>query len=417
MRDETGGDAVDSAPEHDRPVDKDRAVAIASGLYDALSRGASAELDELLHPDFTGCTTDGLPLELGGRYEGPEAMRREFWGRIAAHYVATAEPDDFALLDDGRLLVTGRYTGHARNGGTLDAGFAHVLSFVGGRISDLVQLTDSERWRSALPEQDDCAPAVDYTVSDGLGIVRLNRPDVRNAIDQRLADELAEVSRRCAADSELRAVLLMGNGPAFTVGGDIAEFARVQPEELPGLLRAMVTPYHDAIRTFCSLEVPVVTAVHGSVGGGGLGLLYCADIALAAEGTKFATGFCGLGLSGDGGSSWFLPRLVGPRRAAELYFEERVLDARESVEWGLVNRTVAADGLEREAMSTARRLARGPTRAYGQIRQLLWNSWSSSLPHQLAAEIEALARTGGTEDAAGAARSFIHKSTTSFQGR
>jgi 2-(1,2-epoxy-1,2-dihydrophenyl)acetyl-CoA isomerase len=420
------------------PVDGDTARQLAADLYRALGDGDRERLDQLLHPQFEGRVTAGLPLGLGGSYHGPAAMRREFWRPIAQSFAARAEPDSFGLLDDGRLLVTGRYAGHARaSGGVLDAEFTHVLSFADGRISGLVQLTDSERWHQALAGDQPAAGSspdgpgpgglgtggpgtgglrtVEFSVQDGVGVLRLNRPAARNALDQAMADDLLEVAQRCAASSGLRALLLAGNGPAFTVGGDISVFAG--PGELPGTLRRMTTPYHQALQTLASLDAPIVAAVHGAVAGGGLGLLYVADIALAAEGTRFATGFAGLGLSGDGGGTWFLPRLVGPRRAAELYLDQRVLDAREAAEWGLVSRVVPADTLQDEAMAVAHRLAQGPTRAYGEIRKLLRGSWSAPLPDQLAAEIEAIARTAATSDATGAVASFIGKSSPAFQGR
>src|SRR5437879_4703886 len=124
----------------------------ARDLYEALASGDRALLDGLLHPDFAGRTTAGLPAGLGGQYEGPEDMRRRFWGAIARHYVARAEPTEFRLLDDGRLFVRGQYTGHARQGGELNAEFIHLLSFIDGRISGLDQLTDSARWAAALGE-------------------------------------------------------------------------------------------------------------------------------------------------------------------------------------------------------------------------------------------------------------------------
>ncbi|MFI9408611.1 enoyl-CoA hydratase-related protein [Nocardia gamkensis] len=389
---------------------------MASDLYDALAAGDRARLDALLHPHFEGRTTAGMPLDLGGVYRGPDAMRRDFWGRIAQHYTARAVPAEFNWLDDGRLAVIGRYTGTARIGhGVLDAEFVHILTFSQGRISGLVQLTDSEQWCKALTP-DSGLRTLEFSVTDGIGVIRLNRPSRRNAIDQTMADDLYEVAQRCAARSDLRALAIMGNGPAFTVGGDIAVFADTEPGELSSTLRRMATPYHEALRIFAELPVPVITAVHGSVGGGGLGMMYCADVALAAEGTKFATGFTTLGLSGDGGTSWFLPRLVGLRRAQALYLG-RVLDAREAREWGLVSEVVAPDQLERIALDHAERLAAGPTAAYAEIRTLLRNSASSTLPEQLSAEIDALTRTGGTVDAARAVRSFITKSAPIFEGR
>lgn len=413
------GDRADEEPGGTVPVGRAAAVRLAGELYHALADGDRHSLDGLLHPQFEGLVTEGLPRELGGTYHGPTAMRREFWGRVAKDFVVRAEPAEFAMLDDGRLMVTGRYVGAARSGAELDAEFMHMLSFADGKISALVQLTDSERWSRALEGHDSDGEysTLEFSIDESVGVLRLNRPGVRNALNQTVADELCEAARRCAGAPGLRALLIAGNGPAFTVGGDISVFGQAAPADLPQVVRRMTERYHEALRTLSDLDVPVVAAVHGSVAGGGIGLLYVADIALAAEGTKFATGFAALGLSGDGGNSWFLPRMVGPRRAAELYFEGKVLDAHEAVEWGLVSRTVPADQLEPEATATARRLAEGPTRAYGEIRKLLRDSWSATLPRQLSDEAEALTRTAGTEDAAHAVRSFLHQITPTFKGR
>ncbi|MER5538892.1 enoyl-CoA hydratase-related protein [Streptomyces mirabilis] len=398
-------------------VRHDEKQAVAAELYRALAAGDRKRLDEILDPAFEGRITEGLPLDLGGTYGGPDAMRREFWGRIARSYDAHAEPAGFRHLDDGDLLVTGRYVGVARQGGgKLDAEFFHVLSFEGKRITGLVQLTDSARWSEALGTARPLS-TVDLRVTDGLAEVRLDRPHVRNALDQAMADDLYEVAQRLAADPEVRAVLIAGNGPVLTVGGDIAVFADNAGAGLPGKLRRMISPYHEALRILSRLDAPIVCAAHGAVAGGGLGLLYSADIVLAAEGTKFVSGFTALGLSGDGGNSWFLPRLVGPRRAAEFYLEQRVLDAHEAVEWGLATRVLPAAELADEALAVARRLAAGPTRAHGEIRRLLRESWSATLAEQLISESDAIARTAATSDASAAVTAFIDKRKPTFQGR
>ncbi|KAA9166007.1 enoyl-CoA hydratase [Amycolatopsis acidicola] len=396
-------------------MDRAAAQELATQLYRALSSGDRDGLDRLLHPAFEGHATEGLPLGLGGDYHGPAEMRREFWGRIGRSYAAHAVPAEFALLDDGRLQVRGRYQGKARGGGDLDAEFVHVLSFSDDRISGLEQLTDSGRWAEALAPVD--LETVKFTVTDGVGELRLNRPTARNALNQAAADELYEVALRCAARDDLRALLVTGEGRAFTVGGDISAFAEAEPGELPAVLRRMTSPYHEALRIFSGLEAPIVTAARGAVAGGGLGLLYVADIAFAAEGTKFATGFTGLGLSGDGANSWFLPRLVGLRRAFELYYEQRVLDADEAAEWGLVSHVVPDEALEDRAWAAVRKLADGPTRAYCEIRRLLRDSWSSTLSDQLLKETEAIVRSGATSDAGRAVEAFLAKKTPIFEGR
>lgn len=440
------------------------AAQIAADLYQALADGDQGRLAELLHQSFEGHATEGLPLGLGGAYHGPDAMCREFWGRIARSYTARVVPSEFCLLPDGRLMVTGRYAGTARSGGILDAEFVHFLTFTDGQISGLVQLTDSARWASALaagpaatshPRPGPDAPpepgsdgrptagsdgrpeagpgrrtesrsvgraphvpvTVEYSAAEGLGVIRLNRPAARNAIDEAFAADFAEAVGRCAADASARALLMCGNGPSFTVGGDVAMLARTEPGELPAKLRWLTSSYHASLQVLDSLPVPVVAAVHGAVAGGGLGLICVADIVIAAAGTKFAAGFGGLGLSGDGSGTWFLPRLAGPRRAAEFYLEQRVLTADEAVSWGLITRVVPAAELATEAGRTARELAAGPTRAWGELRTLLRRSGGTSLSEQLAAETAAQCRTAGTRDASHAIASFMAKTRPVFDGR
>ena len=426
---------------------------IATELYQVLADGDGARLAALLHPGFEGQVTEGLPLGLGGRYHGPEAMRRDFWGQIARSFEARAEPASYCPLPDGRLMVTGRYTGTARGGGRLDAEFVHFLTFSGEQVIGLVQLTDSARWASALAARTSAAPAaketaaptpaaptatpptatpavaradgdepvVGYSCDGGLGILLLNRPGARNAIDLHFVEDLQEAVQRCAADGSLRALLIRAEGPSFTVGGDAAmlaqpELAQPGPGGLAGLLRRVTTSYHASLQILDRLPVPVVAAVHGAVAGGGLGLMNVADIVLAAEGTRFATGFAGLGLSGDGGGTWFLPRLVGPRRAAELYFGQRVLEVDEALAWGLVTQLVRAEDLQAEAEAVSRQLAAGPTRAFAELKTLLRASPTARLGEQMLAETAAICRTAGTQDAANAIAGFLAKSRTDFQG-
>jgi 2-(1,2-epoxy-1,2-dihydrophenyl)acetyl-CoA isomerase len=326
-------------------------------------------------------------------------------------------------------MVTGRYAGTARSGGVLDAEFVHFLTFTDGQISGLVQLTDSARWASALAAAPAAAsplasagqaahgPAtVEYSAAGGLGVIRLNRPAARNAINEAFAADFAEAVRHCAADASVRALLICGNGPSFTVGGDVSMLAGTEPGELPEKLRRLTTSYHASLQILDSLPVPVVAAVRGAVAGGGLGLIYVADVVIAATGTKFAAGFGGLGLSGDGSGTWFLPRLVGARRAAEFYLEQRVLTAEEAASWGLISRVVPAAELAAEAKRTARQLAAGPTRAWGEIRTLLRRSDETSLSEQLAAETAAQCRTAGTRDASHAIASFMAKTRPAFDG-
>jgi 2-(1,2-epoxy-1,2-dihydrophenyl)acetyl-CoA isomerase len=394
-------------------------VSGAQRLYRALATGDREALGSLLHPDFVGHATEGLPLNMGGEHAGPEAMQRNLWWRIGRHYSVEAQVEDFRLLDDGRLHVAGHYRGQARaSGKKLDAAFIHLIGFsTDDRITSLDQLTDSAAWKDALGTN---APleAIDYSVVDGLATVCLNRPEARNAIDLRVAEETLDVARRIAADSSIRAVLICGKGPALTVGGDIDYFVQHSgPGEFGDLFARLTTPFHEAFRVLSRVDAPIVTAAHGSVAGGGLGYVYAADFVMAAENTKFVTAFAALGVSGDGGGTWHLPRLIGPRRAAEVYLRNTPIEAAEALEWGLINEVVSADELRSRATAVATELAHGPTRAFARMRALLRSSWQNDLSTQLLAETEAINATGNTADVANAIAEFSAKRRPQFTGR
>jgi 2-(1,2-epoxy-1,2-dihydrophenyl)acetyl-CoA isomerase len=395
----------------------DAKVSTAQQLYRALAAGDRKALSTLLHPDFVGHATDGLPLDMGGRHDGPEAMQRDLWWTIGRHYKVEAQPEDFRVLDDGRLFVAGHYRGEGRaSGRRLDAAFIHLIGFAAdGRIVSLRQLTDSAAWVHALGD-DLVLRTIEYSVTDGVATVCLNRPANRNAIDMRMAEETLEVARRIAADNAIRAVLICGNGPALSVGGDIDYFSSGADDQFGALLARMTTPFHEAFRVLSRIDVPIVTAAHGSVAGGGLGYVYSADLVIAAEGTKFVTAFAALGLSGDGGGTWHLPRLIGARRAAEAYLRNRPIEATEALQWGLINEIVPADQLRNRAEAVARELANGPTRGFARMRALLCDTWRNDLSTQLQAETEALRHTGDTADAARAINDFVEKRRPEFTG-
>jgi 2-(1,2-epoxy-1,2-dihydrophenyl)acetyl-CoA isomerase len=396
----------------------DPKVAAAQRLYRALAAGDKDALVALLHPDFVGHATEGLPLNMGGEHAGPEAMQQNLWWRIGRHYKAEACVDEFRTLDDGRLFVSGHYRGEGRKSGKrLDAAFIHVIGFsADGRIASLDQLTDSAAWTDALGA-DVPLETIDYSVADGVATVCLNRPEARNAINMRMGEETLDVARRIAADPGVRAVLICGNGPALSVGGDIEYFLQGRTQQFGELFARMTTPFHEAFRVLSRIDAPIVTAAHGSVAGGALGYVFAADLVVAAAGTKFVTAFAALGLSGDGGGTWHLPRLIGPRRAAQAYLRNTPIGADEALEWGMINEIVPAAELRDRAAKLAAELADGPTRGFAKMRALLRDSWRNDLSAQLLAETEAVAATGNTEDAADAIAAFAAKRKPHFIGR
>jgi 2-(1,2-epoxy-1,2-dihydrophenyl)acetyl-CoA isomerase len=242
---------------------------------------------------------------------------------------------------------------------------------------------------------------------DGIARLTLVRADARNAIDPAMVEGLADAVDGWGSS---RAVLIRAEGPAFSVGGDL-RYLGERADRLPEELDPMVALFHRALAGLAELSVPVVCSVKGAVAGGALGLLWVADVSVVAQNAKLATGFLDIGLSGDGGSTWWLPRLVGLQRARELLLTGRgTLTGAEAAEWGLVTAAVPADEVEQHAERAVRTLAARPAAAYGEVRALLARSFERDLHEGLAAEHDAMIRTAATDDARERVRGFTKRS-------
>ncbi len=258
--------------------------------------------------------------------------------------------------------------------------------------------------------------SVQLEISDDIATIRLVRPEARNAIDPRFVADLRDAVKRASAPGAARCILVLAEGDTFTVGGDLDHFT-ANAHRLGEELGAMVEPFHEALGDLAEAPLPVVCGVRGAAAGGGLGLLWAADVVIAGEDLKIATGFARIALTGDGGWSYYLPRLVGIRRAQQLVLEGRVLDAAEALEWGLVSRLVPVAEVDGEARRVAERFAIGPTAALAGQRRLLRESWGASVREQLAAELEAMRATGETADAAEGVSAFTQRRAPRFAGR
>ena len=266
---------------------------------------------------------------------------------------------------------------------------------------------------------DDTRPlrVVRYQVEQGVASIQLDRPDVGNAIDLTMAEDIYEAVFRAAADPAVRAVLLGGTGRSLSVGGDLVMMSGLDRDQLSRRLRRLVDLYHLSLERLTGIDAPVVCAVRGAAAGGALGLLYVADVVVAAEDSRFALGYGAAGLSVDGGSSWFLPRLVGLRRAQQLMLLNRRLTAAEALDWGLVTEVVPAIEVEDRARALAQQLAAGPTQAFGRMKRLLRDSWTADLPGQLSAETTQMSEAGASDDAAEGIAAFVGKRSPTFRGR
>jgi 2-(1,2-epoxy-1,2-dihydrophenyl)acetyl-CoA isomerase len=252
---------------------------------------------------------------------------------------------------------------------------------------------------------------------EGVARLTLTRGERGNAFDLDLTEGLRLGALALAADASVRAVLLTAQGPRFSVGGDIEHFLRHRPDEYPELFGDLMDRVTEALETFAALDAPIVTAVHGTVAGAGLSLVGVADIVLAAHDTTFRTAFTGIGLPGDAGVSWFLPRLVGPRRAARLMLENTPFDATDALQWGLVSELVPATELQAAAEACAARLANGPTIAFGHLRRNLAAAAGSSLGEHLHRERASTVACAASPDLVDAVDAFAHHHRPTFHGR
>lgn len=256
---------------------------------------------------------------------------------------------------------------------------------------------------------------VDLRRDGDIVTLTLDRPDAANAIDLRLATDLLAAAERCAAEPGIRAVILTGRGRMFSGGGDVPAFAAAG-EQAGGMLRDITTPLHAAIALFARMDAPLVVAVNGVAAGAGFGLALGGDVVLAAAGAKFTMAYTKIGLSPDGGSSFFLPRLVGLLQAKRLMLLNPVLGADEALALGLVSEVVADDRLMDRAREVAGQLAAGPTLAYGKVKRLLAETHRHSLERQLAMEAESISGLGATADAQEGLAAFVGKRKAAFKG-
>lgn len=257
-------------------------------------------------------------------------------------------------------------------------------------------------------------------VADGVATITLNRPDALNALSVEMMKDLSVVVHDLAARKDVAVVVVTGAGDHFMAGGDLKDFARnlhLSREARLATFKAMIVQYiNPTVELLQGLPQPVIARVRGACAGFGLSLMAGCDMAVCADNATFTTAYSAIGLSGDGGASYFLPRILGRRKAAELLLLGDRFDPAEALRIGLVNRVVAADALDDEVAKLVARLKNGPRHAYGEIKRLLADSHDNQLETQLQSEAEAFARCGATNDFAEGVTAFLEKRKAQFRG-
>lgn len=260
-------------------------------------------------------------------------------------------------------------------------------------------------------------PFLKITREGNIVILTMSQPETRNALTgNTAADEFVQACADIAKDSSIRAVVLTGEGPVFSSGGNVKDMQRYQTQQLsPEVIRE---EYRQGIqripKALYHLDVPVICAVNGPAIGAGLDLTTMCDIRIASEKATFAESFVKVGIVPGDGGAWLLPRAVGRSKAAEMAFTGEALNAQQALDCGLVSRVVPVEALMDEAMALARKIAANPGGVLRMTKRLLREGERSSLESllELSAGYQAIAHM--SPDHHEAVNAFIEKRPPQF---
>lgn len=249
-----------------------------------------------------------------------------------------------------------------------------------------------------------------------VGVIRLNAPQVLNALSSEMLIELHAAVIQ-VIESEARCLLLTGEGRAFCAGANLQAGGLGDGEsQLPPPGHVLEVHYHPLMTKLKNMEIPMVTAINGPAVGVGMSFAVMSDYAIASKDAYFLQAFANIGLVPDGGATWLLPRLVGWRRAVELSMMAERLPAETAEEWGLINKVVEGEDLIAEAMAVAEKLAKGP-RSLGLIRRLYRETWNNSYAEQFQLEVNTQMEAQKSDDNREGVQAFLEKRDAQFTGK
>ena len=234
-----------------------------------------------------------------------------------------------------------------------------------------------------------------FEEKNGVATIRMNRPEELNALNIPMAKELCRATAHCATEKRIRAVILTGTGRAFCAGGDVKDMAgHLQETGRPDLfLRDLALHLHSFVSEMVRMPKPVIAAVNGISAGAGFSMCLACDLSFAVEGARFVMAYTNIGLVPDGGSTYFLSRLVGPRKAMEIVYLNEPIETDEAIRLGFINRVFSDKDFEKEVFSVALRLAQGPTQTYGRAKALFRHGLMQTLESQMENERQGIAQS------------------------
>lgn len=254
--------------------------------------------------------------------------------------------------------------------------------------------------------------AITFDIADNIAVLRLNRPEVMNALNSQMRREIVRAVAQAA--KEARVLVVTGAGRAFCSGQDLQDAGSLDSLDLESVLRDEYVPM---LMALVDCPIPTIAAVNGAAAGAGANLALACDIVLASDDAHFTQAFTRIGLILDAGGTWFLPRMIGMQRAmGAALFADRV-SAAQARDWGMIYETAPADVFEQHWQGRAAHLAQGPTSAYRHLKTALRASHGNDLSAQLLVEAELQGLCGQSHDFKEGVAAFLEKRPARYLGR
>ncbi|RIA10624.1 2-(1,2-epoxy-1,2-dihydrophenyl)acetyl-CoA isomerase [Flavobacteriaceae bacterium MAR_2010_72] len=252
-------------------------------------------------------------------------------------------------------------------------------------------------------------------IEDNVAYISLNRPEVFNSFNREMALKLQDTLDACEKNSDVRAIVLTGNGKAFCAGQDLKEVT--SPELNPGFKKILEEHYNPIITRIRTIEKPIIGAVNGVAAGAGANIALACDVVVAHEKVSFIQAFSLIGLIPDSAGTFFLPRLIGFQKASALAMLGDKVSAEEAERLGMIYKVIPFEHFEEEVQKLATKMAKMPTKALGLIKKSLNQSLTNNLEQQLVLESKYQIEAAGTEDYGEGVSAFVEKRQPTFKGK